>query len=74
MLLPGFPEKVDSPVSASHFEDRTVTEIDFSDTGLRIGPFAAHDFFGDGSFYLLGESAPKGGHRAVERDVSCNRC
>lgn len=31
---------------------RKVREIDF-DSGLKAGPFPAHDFFGDGSFYLL---------------------
>jgi hypothetical protein len=32
---------------------RTIRKIDFSSTGLAIGGFAAVDFFGDGSFYLL---------------------
>lgn len=54
MLLPGFPEKPDSPVSASFFQGRSLREIDFKDSNLSIGLFAAHDFFGDGSFYLLG--------------------
>jgi hypothetical protein len=31
----------------------TLRKIDFSSTTLAIGGFAAVDFFGDGSFYLL---------------------
>lgn len=53
-LLPGFPHNVDSPVAAAAFEERDLVEIGFEDTGLEIGGFRAHDFFGDGSFYLLG--------------------
>ena len=49
--LPGFPTKADSPVSASDFSHRTLTEI--SSFPLTIGELPAHDFFGDGSFYLL---------------------
>ncbi|OAP57923.1 hypothetical protein AYL99_08661 [Fonsecaea erecta] len=53
-LLPGFPENVNSPVDSRAFKDRTLTEIGFDDdSDLTIGGFRAHDFFGDGSFYLL---------------------
>ena len=53
-MLPGYPHNVDSPVDSAAFEGRTLTEIDFSKTNLDIGGFRAYDFFGDGSFYLLG--------------------
>ncbi|OQU99725.1 hypothetical protein CLAIMM_05317 [Cladophialophora immunda] len=53
LLLPGFPEKLDSPVRTSDFAGRELREIDFGNSGLRIGGYGAYDFFGDGSFYLL---------------------
>lgn len=52
-LLPGYPAHPKSPVSASDFANRTLTEITFPPEGLHIGGLRAHDFFGDGSFYLL---------------------
>lgn len=36
------------------FSQRPLREIEFSGTDLSIGGFPAYDFFGDGSFYLLG--------------------
>lgn len=42
---------------ASDFEGRHLNEIDFTKTDSEIGGFAAHDFFGDGSFYLLGKDS-----------------
>ncbi|PWY75018.1 metallo-beta-lactamase superfamily protein [Aspergillus heteromorphus CBS 117.55] len=51
-LLPGFPDIADSPVPTDAFSRREVVEPDFA-TGLTIGGFRAHDFFGNGSFYLL---------------------
>ncbi|OAP56998.1 hypothetical protein AYL99_09110 [Fonsecaea erecta] len=53
LLLPGFPDKPDSPVRTSDFHGRELREIDFGTSGLRIGGYGAFDFFGDGSFYLL---------------------
>lgn len=53
-LMPGFPDDAESPVSADAFVGRDVVEPDFAD-GLTIGGFRAQDFFGDGSFYLLGK-------------------
>lgn len=53
-LLPGFPDDPYSLVPADAFVGRDVVEPDFAD-GLKIGGFRAHDFFGDGSFYLLGK-------------------
>lgn len=54
ILLPGFPHLVDSPLDARAVEGRNLVEIDFTDSDLNIGGFRAHDFFGDGSLYLLG--------------------
>ncbi|KIW17241.1 hypothetical protein PV08_04432 [Exophiala spinifera] len=53
IVLPGYPEKPDSPLNSSDFAGRHLNEIDFEKAGLRIGGFGAYDFFGDGSFYLL---------------------
>ena len=54
-LLPGFPEKLDSPVLVSDFKGRELREIDFKASAFGMGGYGAHDFFGDGSFYLLGK-------------------
>lgn len=45
---------------------RLVREIDFSEqkTALKVGPFRANDFFGDGSFYLLDTPGHDVGHLA----------
>jgi hypothetical protein len=53
-LLPGYPAVAESPVRESDFAGRTLREIDFAASSLDIGGYKAHDFFGDGSFYLLG--------------------
>lgn len=53
-VIPGFPENSKSPVASDAFAGREVEEIDFARTALMIGGFRAHDYFGDGSFYLLG--------------------
>lgn len=49
---PGFPTKPDAPVREEDMAGRKVREIDFS-SGLKVGPFPAHDLFGDGSFYIV---------------------
>lgn len=54
-LLPGYPKSLESPVLAADFAGRSLREIDFTTSDLQIGGLPAHDFFGDGSFYLLGE-------------------
>lgn len=56
LLLPGFPENPDSPVCSSDVNGRSLREVDFEDSDLQIGGFAACDFFGDGSFYLLSKA------------------
>ncbi|KAJ9647473.1 hypothetical protein H2204_000102 [Knufia peltigerae] len=62
VILPGYPEKPDSFLNSSDFAGRHLNEIDFGDAGLRIGGFRAHDFFGDGSFYLLDSPGHCVGH------------
>ncbi|KAL4956601.1 Metallo-hydrolase/oxidoreductase [Aspergillus filifer] len=51
-LLPGYPSNPNSPLLETDYTGREMREISFA-SGLRIGQFNAHDFFGDGSFYLL---------------------
>ncbi|PYH44766.1 MBL fold metallo-hydrolase [Aspergillus saccharolyticus JOP 1030-1] len=49
-LLPGYPDNPVSPIPADAFRNREVIEPAFE---LSIAGYRAHDFFGDGSFYLL---------------------
>lgn len=51
-LLPGYPSNPDSPLLETDYEGREMMEVTF-DQNLKIGQFNAHDYFGDGSFYLL---------------------
>ncbi|KAK7725867.1 hypothetical protein SLS63_007859 [Diaporthe eres] len=60
---PGWPRVPDASVLDSDAAGRTVREITFSGEGaLRIGRFAAFDYFGDGSFYLLDAPGHAVGH------------
>ncbi|KAH6959602.1 hypothetical protein BKA56DRAFT_647938 [Ilyonectria sp. MPI-CAGE-AT-0026] len=49
----GWPVNETSPYLAREFSCRIVTEIEFPEDAPRIGGLHAHDYFGDGSFYLL---------------------
>lgn len=60
-FLPGWPSKKDSPFHEADFEGREVFEAPFSDD-LKIGGFQAHDYFGDGSFYVLNVPGHTIGH------------
>ncbi|KAL1305387.1 hypothetical protein AAFC00_002280 [Neodothiora populina] len=60
-FLPAYPENQKSDVFAHDFQDRELHEIDFKQ-GLKIGRFDAHDYFGDGSFYLLDTPGHMVGH------------
>ncbi|KAH0842926.1 metallo-beta-lactamase superfamily protein [Fonsecaea pedrosoi] len=62
-FMPGYPTRQDSPFHEADFEDREVVELSFSDS-LQIGQFKAHDFFGDGSFYILDVPGHAVGHMA----------
>lgn len=59
--LPGYPTDPKSPINESDFSDRELISIPF-DTDLHVGQFPAHDFFGDGSFYLLNSPGHCIGH------------
>lgn len=60
-LLPGYPDNPESPLLSSDFENRDLIEIKFQDR-LFIGEFPAHDYFGDGSLYLLDSPGHCPGH------------
>ena len=52
-FFPGFPASKDGFFYEADFEGRNLHEIEYSTDCLRIGRFQAHDYFGDGSFYIL---------------------
>jgi glyoxylase-like metal-dependent hydrolase (beta-lactamase superfamily II) len=60
-FMPGYPTIPDAIFVDANFEHRKVREIEFSDD-FRIGNFKAHDYFGDGSFYLLDTPGHAIGH------------
>lgn len=63
--LPGYPRVADSHLIEAYFQGRAIREITFPAADvLKIGPFRAHDFFGDGSFYLLDTFGHSTGHLA----------
>ncbi|PIG81788.1 hypothetical protein AARAC_011840 [Aspergillus arachidicola] len=59
---PGYPSRPDGTVLDSDAVGREIREINFDNTGLRIGRFDAFDYFGDGSFYLLDAPGHSAGH------------
>jgi len=63
-FVPGYPTNPEIPVDESAWKGRTLREIDFEteSKGLKIGPFPAIDFHGDGSFYLLSTPGHTHGH------------
>lgn len=61
-LLPGYPTNPESAILESDYSGRALEEIDFTMTNLQIGGFPAHDYFGDGSFYLLDTPGHAVGH------------
>jgi glyoxylase-like metal-dependent hydrolase (beta-lactamase superfamily II) len=60
-FMPGYPTSPDAIFLDANFENREVREISFTDD-FRIGSFRAHDYFGDGSFYLLDTPGHAIGH------------
>lgn len=60
-FMPGYPADPNGIFLESNFATRNVREIQFQDT-FKIGSFRAHDYFGDGSFYLLDTPGHATGH------------
>jgi hypothetical protein len=50
---PGYPLNENAHFPESDFLGREVVEIEFKDDAPTIAGLKAHDYFGDGSFYLL---------------------
>ncbi|KAE9390012.1 hypothetical protein BT96DRAFT_967852 [Gymnopus androsaceus JB14] len=57
-----FPTVPDAVLLDSDFEGREVVKLDWETSDLTIGGFAALDFFGDGSFYLMDTPGHCPGH------------
>ncbi|OAL44448.1 Metallo-hydrolase/oxidoreductase [Pyrenochaeta sp. DS3sAY3a] len=60
-FMPGYPTFSDAIFLDANFAGRDVREISFS-PDFKIGNFNAHDYFGDGSFYLLDTPGHAIGH------------
>ncbi|KAF2396226.1 Metallo-hydrolase/oxidoreductase [Trichodelitschia bisporula] len=61
-FLPGYPADLTGTMPEEVWAGRELVEVEFPETGLRIGRFRACDWFGDGSFYLLSSPGHAVGH------------
>ncbi|OQV09344.1 hypothetical protein CLAIMM_13474 [Cladophialophora immunda] len=61
-FLPGYPEGKDSPIRQSDYQGRELRELEFDAGQKRIGGLQYHDYFGDGSFYVLNAPGHAVGH------------
>ena len=61
-LLPGYPTNPETTILETDYNGRQLQELALSDFDITIGKFEAHDFFGDGSFYLLHSPGHAIGH------------
>ncbi|KPI35373.1 uncharacterized protein AB675_9978 [Cyphellophora attinorum] len=57
--FPGYPANPNSALNQADFEGRKCIEIDYD---MEIGPYPAHDFYGDGSLHLLDTPGHWPGH------------
>ena len=69
-FLPGYPSKATSSILESDYHARELIELAFTD--LKIGNFAAHDYFGDGSLFLLDAPGHTIGHICALARVTSN--
>lgn len=64
-FVAAYPTVPDAAVDERAWEGRELVEITFPETeGLKLGQYRAHDFYGDGSFYLLDTPGHAIGHIA----------
>ncbi|KAK8027233.1 Metallo-hydrolase/oxidoreductase [Apiospora marii] len=61
-IFPGYPDNPSAAFNQADVAGREIREIDFAQSGLKLGRFAALDYFGDGSFYLLDSPGHAIGH------------
>ncbi|RFU72861.1 metallo-beta-lactamase superfamily [Trichoderma arundinaceum] len=68
-MTPGYPENQKSPILESDYSGRFMTEIKEFD--LSVGGLPAHDYFGDGSLFILSTPGHAVGHlSALARTTS----
>ncbi|MCJ1238900.1 hypothetical protein MMC14_006892 [Varicellaria rhodocarpa] len=73
-FTPGYPTNQESPITEDAYQGRTLHEVSFENTGLRLGRFNALDWFGDGSFYLIDAPGHTIGHMgALARTTTANQ-
>ncbi|KAF9885385.1 hypothetical protein FE257_013003 [Aspergillus nanangensis] len=71
--LPGPSALSDYPIPVADCVGREVTEVDFSGPqSLKVGRMRAHDYFGDGSLYLLDTPGHSVGHLSAMVRTSAN--
>ncbi|TQV90036.1 Beta-lactamase-like protein [Cordyceps javanica] len=58
-FVPGWPENPDGVLPTSSLKGHRIHELDFP---MEVAGFPAHDYFGDGSFYLLDVPGHAVGH------------
>ncbi|KAJ7755389.1 hypothetical protein DFH07DRAFT_743247 [Mycena maculata] len=61
-LTDTYPTKPTSTLLESDFAGRNLVKVDFTKSELEFGGLKAHDYFGDGSFYLLDVPGHLSGH------------
>ncbi|KAL1585843.1 hypothetical protein WHR41_05052 [Cladosporium halotolerans] len=74
-FVPSYPTVADSPVDERLWAGRDLVEISFADPqskNLQLGGFRAHDFYGDGSFYLLDTPGHAVGHLCALARTTAN--
>lgn len=71
-FLPGYPAGEKSAILQSDYEGRELRELAFEDSQQRIGGLLYHDYFGDGSFYVLDAPGHAVGHLCGLARVTSN--
>lgn len=71
-FVPGYPKSQKSPIRESDYSGRKLAQV--AQFEEEIAGLPAHDFFGDGSFYILSTPGHAVGHlSALARTTSCQR-
>jgi hypothetical protein len=74
---PAYPSNKTSTLFESDWENHSLHELSFDESETeplrQIGPFAAIDYFGDGSFYILDAPGHTFGHVAALARVAADR-
>lgn len=70
--LPGSEDNPQSLMADKEIEGRPLRELENEEFTLKLGRLPAHDFFGDGSFYILSTPGHTVGHLSALARVSTN--